>query len=110
MNMSIGKTNVIALICLLFGVFGVNAQEIDTMEINGEQFFVYPFNVDVHPHRDYFNVVDFGSTIEYSFRHYRKEIEKEFGAEKPGPEGQGVIGGNNLNQVALGFTPWFSTA
>lgn len=75
------KISSYAILFILLLASNVNAQKVDTMEINGEQYFVYPFKLSVSTHRDYYRVIDIESTIDFSFKQYRKEIEKQFGAD-----------------------------
>lgn len=40
------------------GLFSVNAQSVDSIQHNGENYYVYPFRKNVSIHRDYWKVVD----------------------------------------------------
>lgn len=55
---------------LFFGLFATsNAQDIDTVEMNGEQYFVYPFEIESNTHSQYYNAQKSGrsnSRLTYS--------------------------------------------
>ena len=46
------------LFAFVIGCFQANAQSIDSMMHNGEQYYVYPFRKEVSIHRDYWKIVD----------------------------------------------------
>ncbi len=56
------------------------AQEIDTLEISGEQFFVYPFEIEVNAHSHYRNAQkQSGLNDELSYEFFRKMAIEETG-------------------------------
>jgi antitoxin component YwqK of YwqJK toxin-antitoxin module len=48
----------IVLFLAVFGLFSVDAQSVDSIQHNGEQFYVYPFRKNVDIHNDYWKVID----------------------------------------------------
>lgn len=50
-------TYLIAFVCV-FGAISTYAQTVDSIQYNGEQYYVYPFRKEVEIHRDYWKVVD----------------------------------------------------
>lgn len=75
------------IILLLTALFFVSiqssyAQTIDTVEINGEQFFVYPFDASVGFHAQYFEAAKrSGSNSGLSYEYYKSMMFLETGEE-----------------------------
>lgn len=46
------------LFLFVTGLFWVNGQSVDSIQHNGEQYYVYPFRKNVSIHRDYWKIVD----------------------------------------------------
>lgn len=83
-NMSILGSNLLKsiLVVLTFAFsFEGNSQKVDTLEINGETFLVYPFRVEVEVHRDYYQILSSTATTEYFFNKFIIEIRAEFGED-----------------------------
>lgn len=74
------RINLLLTAFLLSGLC-LNAQKVDTMEINGRAYFVYPFKISVDVHGDYFAAIDMDELVDFSFRTYKKEIRDQFGEE-----------------------------
>lgn len=77
--MSIIKIKIVSALALLFiSAKSLYAQKVDTLEINGQSYFVYPFRVSVNVHGDYFKAVKFDELIQFTFDNYAKEIRSQF--------------------------------
>jgi len=65
----------IVLSSLLFST-NIYGQEIDTIEYNGEQYFVYPFKVEVDRHQDYYDLIDSKFSKKEAEKKMKEMLEK----------------------------------
>lgn len=76
------KTNPLSKLFTLLIVFSISAasfaQEVDSIELNGERYYVYPFNIGVSTHSQYYSAMK-GSNFsnDLSFLMYQSAVEAE---------------------------------
>lgn len=75
------KNKIYLTLVFFLAVGNILAQKVDTMVLNGENYFVYPFKVSVNVHGDYFKSVKLDDIIDFTYEHYGKEIKSQFNDE-----------------------------
>lgn len=77
-------SNLVVLTILGIFLYGTSAysQEVDTMEFNGEQYFVYPFKVEVDSHQEYFDLKDNKYMAKQKKKSLKNNIENDILTEE----------------------------
>ncbi|MBL4861780.1 MAG: hypothetical protein JKY09_02025, partial [Crocinitomicaceae bacterium] len=68
------RIGIIGLLLITQTSFG---QKVDTLELNGESYLVYPFKLSVGIHSDYYTVLDAKKSMKYRLKKYERELKNE---------------------------------
>ena len=78
MSTTIRKMLTLTLFTAFFSFWGP-AQQVEKMTVEGEEYYVYPFKMEVRSHNDYWSILNHSRSGRISYTEYKNDFSDEFG-------------------------------